>query len=223
MTFEAKTNCEIFKDFFANLAKNLVDNLPAPTGLFGIDSVTTYYGNLNLPAEKFHLKPTSHEIVLKLLEDINPAKSIGIDKIEGRFLKDGATVLAAPIKYLCNLSISLSSFPEKCKIAILKPLYKKGSKLEAKNYRPISLLPVISKIFEKIIHNQTQAYLDENKILYKFQSGFRQNRSTDTALSYLSNKIQCGFDKGLFTGMILIDLQKAFDTIDHNIFLKKLA
>ena len=223
MTFEAKNICKNFKEFFANLAKNLVDNLPVSTGLFGIDSVTAFYSNLNLQAEKFHLKPTSHEIVLKLLEDINPAKSIGIDKIGGRFLKDGATVLAGPVKNLCNLSISLSCFPEKCKIAILKPIYKKGSKLEAKNYRPISLLPIISKIFEKIIHNQTQAYLDENKILYKFQSGFRQNHSTDSALSYLSDKIQCGFDKGLYTGMILIDLQKAFDTIDHYIFLKKLA
>ena len=137
-----------------------MDNLPAPTGLFGIGSVTTYYGNLNLQTDQFHLKLTSHEIVLKLLEDINAARSMDIDKIGGRFLKDGATVLAAPINNFFNLSISLSSFPEKCKIAILKPLYKKGSKLEVKNYRPISLLPIISKIFEKIIHNQTRAYLE---------------------------------------------------------------
>ena len=169
------------------------------------------------------MQPTSHEIVLKILDDINPTKAVGVDKIGGRFLKDGATVLANPIKNLCNLSIKLSKFPEKCKIALLKPLYKKGSKVEAKNYRPISLLPLVSKIFEKVVHNQTQMYLDKNNILYKFQSGFRQNHSTDTALSYLNDKIQCGFDKGLFTGMILIDLQKAFDTIDHNIFLKKLS
>ena len=127
-----------------------------------------------------------------------------------------------PITKLCNLSISLSKFPKQCKIAKLKPQYKKGSKLEAKNYRPISLLPFVSKIFEKVIHTQTQSFLDENKILYKFQSGFRQNHSTDTSLSYLNDKILRGFDEGLFTGMILIDLQKAFDTIDHEIFLKKI-
>ena len=120
------------------------------------------------------------------------------------------------------MKIKLSTFPEKCKVAKLKPLYKKGSKLEPKNYRPISLLPLISKIFEKIVHNQTQTFLDENKILYKFQSGFRENHSTDTSLSYLNDKILRGFDKGLFTGMVLIDLQKAFDTIDHHIFLKKI-
>ena len=80
---------------------------------------------------------------------------------------------------LCNLSISLSKFPSKCKIAKLKPLYKKRSKLEAKIYRPISLFPLVSKIFEKIIHLQTQNFLDVNKIQYKFQSGFQQNHSTD--------------------------------------------
>ena len=70
---------------------------------------------------------------------------------------------------------------------------------EAENYRPISLLPLVSKIFEKIIHIQTQNFLDVNKILYKFQSGFRQNHSTDTSLSYLNDKILRGFDEGLFT------------------------
>ena len=115
----------------------------------------------------------------------------------------------------------MSKFPEKCKIALLKSLYKKESKLEATNYRPIFLLLLVSKIFEKVVHH-TQIYLDENNILYIFQSGFRQNYSTEAALSYLTDKIQSGFDEGLYTGIILIDLQKAFDTIDHNIFLEKL-
>ena len=74
-----------------------------------------------------------------------------------------------------------------------------------------------------MIHNQTQSFLDENKILYSFQSGFRKNYSTDSFLSFLNNKIYKGFDTGLYTGMILIDLQKAFDTIDHKILLEKMA
>ena len=101
-------------------------------------------------------------------------------------------------------------------------LYKKGSTLEPKNYRPISLLPALSKIFEKITHQQTQDYLDRNEILYKYQSGFRPKHSTDTCLSLLNDKILNGFDNGNLTGMILIDLQKAFDTIDHTLFLEKL-
>ena len=113
---------------------------------------------------------------------------------------------------LCNLPISLSTSPEKCKIAKLRPLYKKGLTAEPKNYRPISLLPLISKLIEKIIHEQTQKYLSDHNILYKYQSGFRTNHSTDTCLSYLNDKILQGFDQGKITGMILIDLQKAFDT-----------
>ena len=101
----------------------------------------------------------------------------------------------------------------------LKPLYKKGPKIDPKNYRPISLLPRVSKIIEKIIHDQTMEYLTDNKILYRYQSGFRKNHSTDTCLSYLTDKILTGFDSGLLTGMILIDLQKAFDTINHDILL----
>ena len=117
-------------------------------------------------------------------------------------------------------SISLDCFPNDCKQAKLKPLLKKGSKDEPKNYRPISLLPQISKVIEKIVHKQILEYLDKNKILYRYQSGFRPYHSNDA--SYLSDKIVQGFENSMFTGMILIDLQKEFDTIDHEIFLEKM-
>ena len=138
----------------------------------------------------------------------------------GRFLKDGSKVLAAPIVQICNISIKLSTVPDECKIAKLKPLYKKGKKTDPKNYRPISLLPVISKILEKVIHAQTMDFV--TKKIYKFQSGFRNFHSTDSCLSYLQDKVSKGFDSGLLTGMILIDLQKAFDTKDHKILIEKM-
>ena len=94
--------------------------------------------------------------------------------------------------------------------------------MDPSNYRPILLLRLISKIFEKAVHDQMIDYLAQYNILYKYQSGFRTKHSTDLCLSYLNDKILKGFDNGLFTGMILIDLQKAFDTIDHNILLEKL-
>ena len=74
---------------------------------------------------------------------------------------------------------------------------------------------------EKVIHNQTQLFLDDNNILYKYQSGFRKYYSKDICLSYLNDKVQIGFERGWMTGMILIDLQKAFDTMDHEILLEK--
>ena len=181
-----------------------------------------YYQHLNL-LEPFALAPTSLETVLKLLEEINPSKATGLDNIAGRFLKNGAAALAEPITELCNLSILPSTFPDGCKQAKLKPLFKKGSKFDPKNYRPISLLPQLSKIIELIIHGQVQKYLNVKKVLYEYQSGFHAHHSTDTCLSYLSDKIHKGFENGMFTGMILIDLQKAFDTIDHEVVLDKMV
>ena len=139
-----------------------------------------------------------------------------------KFLKEGASALASPITDLCNLSILLSSFPDDCKIAKVKPFYKKEAKTEPKNYRPISLLPLISKVIEKVILNQMENFLDTNMILYSCQSGFRKHYSTDTCLSYLTDKVRTGFEKGLLTGMVFIDLQKAFDTVDHGILLDKM-
>ena len=83
--------------------------------------------------------------------------------------------------------------------------------------------PLISKIIEKFIHEQASSFLSNNELLYNYQSGFRKNHSTDSWLPFLHDKILKGFDKGLTTGMILVDFQKAFDTIDHDILLKKLS
>ena len=87
--------------------------------------------------------------------------------------------------------------------------------------RPISLLPLISTNIERIIHDQTMNFLSDNNVLYKHQSGFRKFHLTDTCLSYRHDDITKGFDSGLLTGMLLIDSQKTFDTMDHNILIKK--
>ena len=222
LSFDPKANAEIFKDFYSNLANDLVKKLPNPPNKYGKDAVKKYYENLNPVGKSFSFEPVAYTSVLKLLQQLNPHKSAGIDNLTGKFLKEGAPVLASPITNLINLSISLSSFPDDCKIAKLKPLYKKEAKTKPKNYRPISLLPLISKIIERIIHDQTQVFLDENKILFTYQSGFRKHYSTDTCLSYLTDRVRNGFEKGSLTGMILIDLQKAFDTIDHKILTEKM-
>ena len=82
--------------------------------------------------------------------------------------------------------------------------------------------PLVSKIIEKVIHDQTQHFLNKNDIIYRYQSGFRKSFSTDSCLSYLNNKIAAGIESGLYTGMILIDLQKAFETVNHDILLKQM-
>ena len=94
-----------------------------------------------------------------------------LDNLSRAFLKDGTTVLAEPISQICNLSIKYSIFPSDCKIAKLKTLFKKCSKPAPQNYRPISLLSLVSKIIEKVIHDQKQSLLDKNNIIYRYQSG----------------------------------------------------
>ena len=108
------------------------------------------------------------------------------------------------------------------KIARVKPLYKKNSNLDVGNYRPVSILSVVSKILEKAIYIQLEAYLVKNNIIYNYQSGFRSSFSTDTCLIYLLDHIKMKNAEGLYTGMILLDLQKAFDTVDHKILCNKL-
>ena len=139
--------------------------------------------------------------ILKILKKFKTNKATGIDNLARRFLKDGSNILCTHIAKICNLSIKLTSFPDK--VTKIKPLYKKGLKTDPKNFRPISLLPLISKIIERTIHDQTMNFLSDSNVLYKYESGFRKFHLTDTSLSYLHDKITKGFDSGLLTGMFL--------------------
>ena len=102
------------------------------------------------------------------------------------------------------------------------PLFKKGSRLEVGNYRPVSILNVMSKILERAVHGQLSEYLRKQDLLYEFQSGFRGSFSTDTCLIGLSDYIRGEMGKGRLVGLVLMDLQKAVDTVDHGILLDKL-
>ena len=158
------------------------------------------------------------------MKSLNPSKAAGIDNFSGKLLKKGAHVLVRPISQLCNLSIKLNLFPGSCKIANVEPLFKRGCKTDSQNYRPISHIPLLSKIIERIVHDQTEEFLNNDELhrLHRFQSSFRKSYSTNPCLGHFTDKITTGFEKGLSTGKILIDLQKAFDTIDHQILLKKM-
>ena len=137
----------IFKNFFCTLADDLLANLLPPSSRFDLSSVRQYYEKiLKYPKSKFKFNVVSEETVLKLLQDLDENKAAGLDNLSGKFLKDGATVLPKLISQICNLSIKYSIFPSDCKIAKLKPLFKKGSKTDPKNYHPISLLPLVSKL-----------------------------------------------------------------------------
>ena len=207
-----------FKDIFSNLAQNLIEKTPTIPNKFNINSLREFYQTQNLEKNCFSFYQSlwkDHILELKT------NKATGIDNLLGRFLKDEIKVLATPIAHICSLSIKLSAVLYKFKITKVKPFYKKGKKIYPKNYRPNSLLPVISQIHQKIIHDQTIYFVTKNNVFYKFQSVFRKFHSTDFCFLDLQDEVAKGFDSGLLTGMILIDLQKAFDTIDHKMPIEK--
>ena len=142
----------------SNLAANLLKNLPKPPNKFTLNVDFQHYKGI-IQSDSFNLASVSKNAILTFLKNTEVSKAAGLDNLSGRFLKDGAKVLAKPITNICNLSITSGKFPDSCKLAKLKPVYKKGSLTEASNYRPISLLPLISKVIEKIIHDQTSAFL----------------------------------------------------------------
>ena len=155
------------------------------------------------------------------LTSLDASKAAGMDQIPAKFIRDGAEELALSLKKIINLSIKLPTFPEECKLAKLKPIFKNGARTDPKN-RPIFLLPLVSKIIEKSIHFQIENFLNKKKLIYMYQSGFRTNHSTDLCIAQLIDFVATGMDKQMHTGMILVDFQKSFDTLDHGVLLRKM-
>ena len=167
------------------------------------------------------LVPIAGTTLFKLLKNIDVTKAAGINKFSGKSLKDGAQILGKPISELRNLSRALKTFPDIYKNPKLNPLSKIGSKIDPPNHRPKSLLPLLSKVFERIVLDQTNDFLSRNKLLYDYKSGSKKDHLIDKRLSFLNEKVAKGFDDGLLTYIILIvDLQKTFDTIKYDILLR---
>jgi hypothetical protein len=195
-----------------------VEKLPSGTGLYRATSniVKTFY------TSRRNVKHVTEEFVYKELCSLNISKSTGLDGIPARFLKDAVPILKVPVILLINLSISEGEVPDELKMAKVKPLFKKNDRLKPENYRPVSILSIVSKVLEKAVYKQLEKVLISNNLLFEFQSGFRSSYSTDSCLIHLIDHIKTETARGLSTGMVLLVLQKAFDTMDHSILCDKL-
>ena len=169
---------------------------------------------------KFRHVTESH--ICKIISNMKPKTSSGHDEISNNLLKNIISVINVPLCLIINKSLDSGIFPDLMKLAKVIPLHKGGESQIPDNYHPISLLPVFSKILEKVVYEQVVTHLELHNILYSKQFGFRKNHSTIDAITTLMGEILNGFEKNFMTLSIFIDLHKAFDTVSHSLLLKKL-
>ena len=143
--------------------------------------------------------------------------------IPSKLLKMAASIVTPSLTAIFTKSIITGIYPTEWKMARVTPVFKKGEKSDLNNYRPISVIPVVSKVFAKIVYDQLYQYLNDNQLLSSCQSGFRSLHSTLTALLEATNSWSVNIDNGFLNGVVFIDLKKAFDTIDHEIILRILS
>ena len=172
--------------------------------------------------ETLTFRATNELEVTSIINSLNARKAFGPASIPTNFLKLFKDELSKPISLLANISLHMSMFPNILKTANVTPIFKNDDDALHNNYRPISLLSNVSKIFEKIIHARLSVFLSTNNILYEKQFGFRNKHSTNHALIKITEKIKQGCGSGKFVCGVFLDFQKAFDTVNHDIFLKKL-
>ena len=132
-------------------------------------------------------------------------------------------VIASPLAELINKSFQSGIFPDIFKIAKVIPIFKSESRVLCNKYRPLSLLSNISKLIEKLMHKRVYSFLKQQNCFYNAQFGFRLSLSTNNALMSITENIQSQLDQNKFCAGVFVDLKKAFDTVDHEILLKKLS
>ena len=169
--------------------------------------------------DDFTVMNIDEDAINKIIYNLPPKSSSGCDGISTKLLKVIAPVIIKPLTLLINQVLNTGTFPDKLKIAKVIPIFKKGDPSLFENYRPISLLPAISKVLEKIIALQLSSYFEKNKLLFDNQYGFRAKHSTEHAALELIDRITNKMDTNEIPLNIFLDLSKAFDTIDHSILL----
>ena len=203
-----------FNEFFVNVGPNLARNIPNTK-----TKPTAYLKNKVM--ESFFLQPVSEDELVKVITNLKNSAP-GWDGYQAQILKKIKHTILRSILHICNLSFSTGVFPLELKLANVVPLYKSGDDMVYTNYRPVSILPIVSKIIERLMYNRLLSFLNKHKVLYDYQFGFRQKYSTYMALLTLVDRVSNALDQGDAVIGIFLDFSKAFDTVDHSILLEKL-
>ena len=207
----------IFNHYFASIGPRLARNISSPRKNF-----QDYLAGTNHYKSFFFDPVTSSEVDMEILATPCSNKVYGLYSCPVHLLKSVRHSLSPLLAALMNKSISTGIYPHLLKHAKVIPVYKTGDETDPCNYRPISLLSVFNRLFEKLVYKRLRSYCEKNGIFFSSQYGFRDNCSTQHAILDILNKIQSKTDAKLFSCGTFIDLKRAFDTVDHSILLHKL-
>ena len=206
---------DTFNDFFANVGPEVDKDIPKTP-------ISPLKFLRNRVAKNFSFRPTTIADVMTILLSLDDNKSPGPSDVPIKVLKIAAPIIVPHLSRIYNLSLAKGIFPDLMKLAKIIAIFKTGSRSLVTNYRPISLLSVFSKIFEKIIHQQLYDFLLSEAVIYHSQFGFQKGCSTLHSLIEIVEKIRDCLDQKNYGCGIFIDLKKAFDTVNHKILIEKL-
>ena len=203
----------MFNLFFSNVGINLAKNIKPSK----YPPVHYLHGNYT---NSMFITPVLKAEVSSIIKNLKNSAA-GWDELSPKQMKTIACYIAEPLTYLCNISLTKGIFPQELKRANVIPLYKSGNQMSVNNYRPVSVLPVFSKIYEKIVYKRLYDYIVLHNILYDNQFGFREKHSSYMALITLMDHLTEALERGEAVIGLFLDFSKAFDTVDHEILLIK--
>ena len=203
---DGKRIADRFNNFFVNVGANLASKIPVVE-----TRPADYMKNINI-ANVFNASVVSEEEIYKIISNFKDSAA-GWDGIKPSIIKHVKNTVKQPLAHISNLSFTTGRFPNDLKIANVIPIYKANDEMEFSNYRPVSILPVFSKLLERLMYNRLIKYINDNNLLHKNQFGFQKNKSTSMALMMLIDKISEALDKGEVVIGVFLDFSKAFDTV----------
>lgn len=209
-------------DRIANCFNNYFTNTAGHVSVNTLNESFNDLGEVRGISSSIFVTPATESEIFNLIVALKKTNSSGIDQISPNILRSVALFVRKPLTFLVNWSLQEGVFPDVLKIAKVIPLYKKGNKCSIENYRPISLLSCLSKVLERVVFERMASFIDKNDILCSSQHGFREGRSTQTAILAFLNNLYDRINNSDKCFGIFMDLSKAFDLVNHKMLIHKL-